>query len=512
MLSSEKVVIVDFGGQYTQLIARRVREHKVYCEIVPYNTPYEKIEAAGPGALIFSGGSASVYAEDAPRCDARLYELGIPLLGICYGMQVMAQDLGGDVLRARNQEYGKTYIHIKKNNSLLSGLGNRFTAWMSHGDYVTRVPEGFEAIAESDNTPIAAMADRQRGFYGLQFHPEVIHTPQGQQILGNFLFRLCKFSGNWTMENFIETSIAEIQEEVGPEGKAVCGLSGGIDSSVAAVLLHRALGDRLTCIFVDHGLLRKGEKEQVLETFQGQFHMNLVAVDAREEFLQRLQGVTDPEEKRKVIGNHFIRVFEREAERLGRVDFLVQGTLYPDVIESGTATAAVIKSHHNVGGLPADMKFSLIEPLKYLFKDEVRKLAAELALPEEIVWRHPFPGPGLAVRVIGEVTPEKLALLQEADAIVIDEIKKAGLYREIWQAFAVLPDILSVGVKGDCRMYGHTIVLRAVTSQDGMTADWYPFPYEVLERISNRLVNDLPQVNRFVYDLTTKPPGTIEWE
>ncbi len=512
MLSSEKVVIVDFGGQYTQLIARRVREHKVYCEIVPYNTPYEKIEAAGPGALIFSGGSASVYAEDAPRCDARLYELGIPLLGICYGMQVMAQDLGGDVLRARNQEYGKTYIHIKKNNSLLSGLGNRFTAWMSHGDYVTRVPEGFEAIAESDNTPIAAMADRQRGFYGLQFHPEVIHTPQGQQILGNFLFRLCKFSGNWTMENFIETSIAEIQEEVGPEGKAVCGLSGGIDSSVAAVLLHRALGDRLTCIFVDHGLLRKGEKEQVLETFQGQFHMNLVAVDAREEFLQRLQGGTDPEEKRKVIGNHFIRVFEREAERLGRVDFLVQGTLYPDVIESGTATAAVIKSHHNVGGLPADMKFSLIEPLKYLFKDEVRKLAAELALPEEIVWRHPFPGPGLAVRVIGEVTPEKLALLQEADAIVIDEIKKAGLYREIWQAFAVLPDILSVGVKGDCRMYGHTIVLRAVTSQDGMTADWYPFPYEVLERISNRLVNDLPQVNRFVYDLTTKPPGTIEWE
>ncbi len=512
MLSSEKVVIVDFGGQYTQLIARRVREHKVYCEIVPYNTPYEKIEAAGPGALIFSGGSGSVYVEDAPRCDVRLYELGVPLLGICYGMQVMAQDLGGDVVRARNQEYGKTYINIKKNNSLLSGLGNRFTAWMSHGDYVTRVPEGFETIAESDNTPIAAMADRHRGFYGLQFHPEVIHTPQGQQILGNFLFRICRFSGNWTMENFIETSIEEIQAEVGPEGKAVCGLSGGIDSSVAAVLLHRALGDRLTCIFVDHGLLRKGEKEQVLETFREQFHMNLVAVDAREEFLQRLQGVTDPEEKRKVIGNHFIRVFEREAERLGRVDFLVQGTLYPDVIESGTATAAVIKSHHNVGGLPADMKFSLIEPLKYLFKDEVRKLAAELALPEEIVCRHPFPGPGLAVRVIGEVTPEKLTLLQEADAIVIDEIKKAGLYREIWQAFAVLPNILSVGVKGDCRMYGHTIILRAVTSQDGMTADWYPFPYEVLERISNRLVNDLPQVNRFVYDLTTKPPGTIEWE
>ncbi len=512
MLSSEKVIIVDFGGQYTQLIARRVREHKVYCEIVPHNTPYEKIEAAGPGALIFSGGSGSVYVEDAPRCDVRLYELGVPLLGICYGMQVMAQDLGGDVVRARNQEYGKTYINIKKNNSLLSGLGNRFTAWMSHGDYVTRVPEGFETIAESDNTPIAAIADRHRGFYGLQFHPEVIHTPQGQHILGNFLFRICRFSGNWTMENFIETSIEEVQAEVGPEGKAVCGLSGGIDSSVAAVLLHRALGDRLTCIFVDHGLLRKGEKEQVLETFRGQFHMNLVAVDAREEFLQRLQGVIDPEEKRKVIGNHFIRVFEREAERLGRVDFLVQGTLYPDVIESGTATAAVIKSHHNVGGLPPDMKFSLIEPLKYLFKDEVRKLAAELALPEEIVWRHPFPGPGLAVRVIGEVTPEKLTLLQEADAIVIDEIKKAGLYREIWQAFAVLPDILSVGVKGDCRMYGHTIVLRAVTSQDGMTADWYPFPYEVLERISNRLVNDLPQVNRFVYDLTTKPPGTIEWE
>ncbi len=508
----EKVVILDFGGQYTQLIARRIRELKVYCEILPYNISLEKLEAASPGALVFSGGAASVYNDGAPRCDNRIYGLNIPILGICYGMQAMAKDLGGEVIRARNQEYGKAFLRIQKKNDLLVGLEECFTAWMSHGDYVTQVPAGFAVLAASDNTPIAAMADEERRFFGLQFHPEVIHTPRGLQVLGNYLFRICGFTGSWTMENFIENSIAEIRSEVGPEGRAVCGLSGGIDSSVAATLLHRALGERLTCIFVDHGLLRKGEKEQVLDTFQGRFHMNIIAVDAREEFLELLRGVIDPEEKRKVIGNHFIRVFEREAEKLGRVDYLVQGTLYPDVIESGTATAAVIKSHHNVGGLPADMRFALVEPLKYLFKDEVRRLAGELELPEDIIWRHPFPGPGLAVRVLGEVTPEKLDLLQEADAIVIEEIKNAGLYREIWQAFAVLPDIRSVGVKGDCRIYGQTIVLRAVNSQDGMTADWYPFPYEVLERISNRLVNDLPQVNRFVYDLTTKPPGTIEWE
>ena len=512
MAISEKVVIVDFGGQYTQLIARRVRELNVYCEILPYNVSLEKLQASSPGALIFSGGSSSVYAEDAPRCDRGFYELGIPILGICYGMQVMAGDLGGEVVLARNQEYGKTFLNIKERYGLLNGLGEKFTAWMSHGDSVTRVPEGFDILAESENTPVAAMADKNRCFFGLQFHPEVIHTPQGQLILGNYLFRVCGFTGNWTMENFIETSIAEIQEMVGPEGKVVCGLSGGIDSSVAATLVHRALGDRLTCIFVDHGLLRKGEKEQVMETFEGRFNMKMITVDARDEFFERLKGVIDPEEKRKIIGNHFIRVFEREAEKIGQIDYLVQGTLYPDVIESGTATASVIKSHHNVGGLPDDMKFSLIEPLRFLFKDEVRKLALELDLPEDIVWRHPFPGPGLAVRVLGEVLPEKVDLLKEADAIVIEEIKKAGLYRDIWQAFAVLPDILSVGVKGDCRIYGHTIVLRAVTSQDGMTADWYPFPYEVLERISNRLVNDIPQVNRFVYDLTTKPPGTIEWE
>ncbi len=512
MAIAEKVVIVDFGGQYTQLIARRVRELKVYCEILPYTASAEKLKAAEPGGLIFSGGSASVYDGDAPQCNPGFYDLGVPVLGICYGMQLMARDLGGEVVQARNQEYGKTTLRVKKSNKLLSGVDKQFTAWMSHGDYVTRAPEGFEVLAESDNTPVAAMADDKRHFYGLQFHPEVIHTPQGKAILGNFLFGVCNFSGNWTMENFIETTIAEIRREVGDNNKVVCGLSGGIDSSVAATLVHQALGDRLTCIFVDHGLLRKGEREQVLETFEGRFHMNIVAVDARDEFLERLKGVTDPEEKRKVIGNHFIRVFEQEAEKVGQIDYLVQGTLYPDVIESGTATASVIKSHHNVGGLPDDMKFSLIEPLKYLFKDEVRKVAAELGLPEEIVWRHPFPGPGLAVRVLGEVTPEKLDLLKEADAIVIEELKNAGLYREIWQAFAVLPGIMSVGVKGDRRVYGHTVALRAVTSQDGMTAEWYPFPYEVLERISNRLVNDIPEVNRFVYDLTTKPPGTIEWE
>jgi GMP synthase (glutamine-hydrolysing) len=391
-------------------------------------------------------------------------------------------------------------------------MGKRFGAWMSHGDQVTKAPPGFEVLAYSKNTPVAAMADSASKLYGLQFHPEVIHTPQGQLILSNFLFRICRFSGDWTMENFVENSVLEIEEKVGSSGRAVCGLSGGVDSSVAAMLVHRAIGSRLTCIFVDHGLLRKGEKEQVLSTFQGKFNMQIIAVDAAEEFLNLLKGVTDPEEKRKVIGNHFIRVFEREAEKLGDIDFLVQGTLYPDVIESGTATAAVIKSHHNVGGLPDDMQLSLIEPLKYLFKDEVRKVGEEPGLPEEIVWRHPFPGPGLAVRILGEVTPEKLSILREADNIIVEEIKKAGLYRKIWQVFAVLPNILSVGVQGDRRTYAHTVVLRAVTSEDGMTADWYPLPYEVLGAISSRLVNEIPQVNRFVYDLTSKPPSTIEWE
>ncbi|RJX25806.1 MAG: glutamine-hydrolyzing GMP synthase [Dethiobacter sp.] len=508
----EKVIILDFGGQYTQLIARRVRELKVYCEIIPYNVSFEELAASRPSALIFSGGSASVYEPGAPQCDPRFYRMGIPVLGICYGMQLMARDLGGEVIGAHNQEYGRTYLSVQEEADLFKGLGKSIDAWMSHGDQVTKVPPGFRTIAESTNTPVAAMADSTTKLYGLQFHPEVIHTPQGQLILSNFLFRVCRFSGEWTMENFVENSIREIEEKVGPHGKAVCGLSGGVDSSVAAMLVHKAIGSRLTCIFVDHGLLRKGEREQVLSTFQGKFNMQVIGVDAAEELLNLLKGVTDPEEKRKIIGNHFIRVFEREAEKLGDIDFLVQGTLYPDVIESGTATAAVIKSHHNVGGLPEDMQLALIEPLKYLFKDEARKVAEELGLPEEIVWRHPFPGPGLAVRILGEVTPEKLAILREADHIIVEEIKKAGLYRKIWQVFAVLPNILSVGVKGDRRTYAHTVVLRAVTSQDGMTADWYPITYEVLGTISSRLVNEIPQVNRFVYDLTSKPPSTIEWE
>lgn len=512
MKTAEKVVIIDFGGQYTQLIARRVRELNVYCEILPYNVPFDELLASAPAALIFSGGSASVYAQGAPRSDPRFYDLQIPILGICYGMQLMAMDLGGVVREGLRQEYGKTSLFVQGDDQLLAGVEREFTAWMSHGDQVMAAPADFVVIAGSGNTTIAAMADARRKFYGLQFHPEVIHTPQGKLILSNFLQRICAFHGNWTMENFVDSSTAEIKGMLGPDERVVCGLSGGVDSAVAAALVHRAIGDRLVCIFVDHGLLRKGEKEAVLSTFARGLKMNIIAVDAGEEFLSRLRGVTDPEVKRKIIGNHFIRVFEREADKLGEIAYLVQGTLYPDVIESGTATAAVIKSHHNVGGLPEDMRLGLIEPLKYLFKDEVRQVGLELGLPEEIVWRHPFPGPGLGVRVLGEVTPEKVAVLQEADAIIIEEIRAAGLYREIWQCFAVLPDIRSVGVKGDRRTYAHTIVLRAVTSQDGMTADWYPIPYEVLGRISSRLVNEIPQVNRFVYDLTSKPPSTIEWE
>ncbi len=512
MKTGEKVIILDFGGQYTQLIARRVRELNVYCEILPYNVSYDELRVSAPDALIFSGGSASVYAPEAPRCDPRFYSLQIPVLGICYGMQLMAMDLGGVVKEGRRQEYGKTTIFVQGDSELLADVEQEFSAWMSHGDQVVKVPPGFSVIAETENTAVAAMADAERKLFGLQFHPEVIHTPCGKLILSNFLERICSFQRTWTMENFVDSTTAEIREMLGPEERVVCGLSGGVDSAVAATLVHRAIGERLICIFVDHGLLRKGEKEAVLATFARELKMNIIAVDAREEFFARLRGVTDPEEKRKVIGNHFIRVFEREAEKLGKISYLVQGTLYPDVIESGTSTAAVIKSHHNVGGLPPDMRLGLIEPLRYLFKDEVREVGLELGLPEEIVWRHPFPGPGLGVRVLGEVTPEKVAVLQEADAIIIEEIKAAGLYRKIWQCFAVLPDIRSVGVKGDRRTYAHTIVLRAVTSQDGMTADWYPLPYEVLGRISSRLVNELPQVNRFVYDLTSKPPATIEWE
>jgi GMP synthase (glutamine-hydrolysing) len=509
----EKVIILDFGGQYAQLIARMIRGLKVYCEIMPYNVEFEELQRADPSALVFSGGSvgspANISIPNASHYE-RFFELGIPILGICDGMWLMARGLYGELERGGEREYRETSLTVKEKNKLLKGLGERFRAWTCHGNHVATAPPGFKVIAEGDQLPVAAMADSTRDFYGLQFHPEVADTPEGRLILSNFLFEICHFPGDWTADNFIKKSVREIGEKI-KGGMAICGLSGGIDSSVAAMLVHKAIGSRLTCIFVDNGLLRKGEKEQVLSVF-GNLKMQIKAVDAASEFLNLLQGVTDPEMKRKIIGNHFIHVFEREAAKLGKIDCLVQGTLYPDIIESGTAATAMIKSHHNVGGLPEDMEFDLVEPLKYLFKDEVRRIAGELKLPEDIVWRHPFPGPGLAVRVLGEVTPEKVAILQEADAIVIEEIKKAGLYREIWQAFAVLPNIRSVGVKSDRRIYGHTIVLRAVTSQDGMTADWYPFPYEVLESISRRLAQEIPLVNRFVYDMTSKPPSTIEWE
>ncbi|NLY90505.1 MAG: glutamine-hydrolyzing GMP synthase [Firmicutes bacterium] len=511
-MTHETVVILDFGGQYTQLIARRVRELQVDCEILPYRATVEQIQALNPRALIFSGGAKSVSAPGAPGADHRLYQLGLPILGICYGMQLMAKDLGGVVRAAERHEYGETTLAVQEENDLFAGLEQEITVWMSHSDLVEAVPPGFTVLATTANTPVAAMGNPERRFYAVQFHPEVIHTPRGTDLLKNFLFKIAGLTGNWTMGSFIEDTVRQIREMVGPDEQVVCGLSGGVDSSVAAVLVHRAIGDRLTCLFVDHGLLRKGEAKQVMDTFTRLFNIKVIQVDAADEFLSKLAGVVDPEEKRKIIGHEFIRVFQREAARLGKIDYLVQGTLYTDVIESGTETAAVIKSHHNVGGLPKDLKFKLIEPLKHLFKDEVRRVGQELQLPEELVWRHPFPGPGLAIRVLGEVTREKLDLLREADAILVEEIKKAGLYRDIWQAFAVLPDIRSVGVMGDQRSYAYTVALRAVTSHDGMTADWFRFPPEVLAGIANRIVNEVPHVNRVVYDITSKPPATIEWE
>jgi len=511
-LGQEIVLILDFGGQYTRLIARRIRELNVYCEILPYTAPPERVLALNPRALILSGGAASVYSAGAPQADPRLYRLGIPVLGICYGMQLMAKDLGGMVNPAGRREYGKTDLTVLDDRDLFHGMEKELAVWMSHGDYVEAPPPGFTVTAATHNTPVAAMADYGRRLYAVQFHPEVIHTLRGTGMLRNFLFKVAGFSGDWTMESFVEATVRQIGETVGEKEQVVCGLSGGVDSSVAAVLVHRAIGDRLTCIFVDHGLLRQGEAQQVMETFAEKLHIKVLKVDAGEVFLRRLAGVTDPEEKRKIIGEEFIRTFEREAAKLGRVDYLVQGTLYTDVIESGTATAAVIKSHHNVGGLPAEMQFKLIEPLHHLFKDEARRVGEELGLPEEILWRHPFPGPGLAIRVLGQITKEKLEILRQADAIFTEEIKNAGLYSEIWQAFAVLPDIRSVGVMGDGRTYAYTVALRAVTSHDGMTADWYRFPYEALARIANRVVNEVPHVNRLVYDITSKPPATIEWE
>ncbi len=509
--SSQLVIVLDFGGQYTQLIARRIRECRVYCEILPYHTPVEDLVARKPMGLVFSGGPSSVYAEGAPEIDPAIYKSGIPILGICYGMQLMSRQLGGRVSRAEQREYGKTILEIIAGDLLFAGLGPRQQVWMSHGDRVEAAPPGFKVTARTNWSPVAAMSRPEDKLYAVQFHPEVVHTPRGKEILEHFLFDICGCRGDWTMASFKETAIAEIRREVG-NGQVLCALSGGVDSSVAAVLVHQAVGDRLTCVFVDHGLLRKGEAEEVRKIFQDKFHIRLVHVDAGERFLRRLKGVEDPEMKRKIIGEEFIRVFEEEASRLGRIDYLVQGTLYPDVVESGTATAAVIKSHHNVGGLPEDMRFKLIEPLRWLFKDEVRVLGEELGLPEEIVWRQPFPGPGLAVRILGPVTPEKLRILREADAIVIEEIRKAGLYRKIWQSFAVLPSMRSVGVMGDERTYAYAIVVRAVDSRDGMTADWVRLPYEVLEAVSSRLVSEIKEVNRVVYDITSKPPATIEWE
>jgi GMP synthase (glutamine-hydrolysing) len=505
------IFVVDYGAQYAQLIARRVRECKVYSEIIPHETSAEEIKRRAPSGLILSGGPMSVYEDGAPDIDPAVFDLGIPILGICYGTQLMARSLGGTVEPTGIREYGKTDLSVEEEGVLLDDLPLEQTVWMSHGDTITMAPAGFKVLAHTPVSPVAAMESVERGLYGLQFHPEVVHTPAGMEILKNFLYKGCDCLPTWTMSSVIEDSVADIRARVGKE-KIICGLSGGVDSAVAAVLVHKALGDQLTCVFVDTGMLRMNEADEVVETFGRHHHMKLIHVDARERFLAKLEGVTDPEVKRKTIGETFIRVFEKVAREMEDTKFLVQGTLYPDIIESGTKDAARIKSHHNVGGLPEDMDFELIEPLRALFKDEVRAVGEELGIPEEIVWRQPFPGPGLAVRIIGEVTTERLDILRKADAIVIEEIKRANLYREIWQSFAVLPCIKSVGVMGDGRTYAYPIVLRAVTSEDAMTADWARIPYDVLERISSRVINEVPGVNRVAYDISSKPPSTIEWE
>jgi len=513
-MNTEAVAILDFGSQYAQLIARRVREARVYCELVPWDAPYEQVERLNPRGFILSGGPASVYEEDAPTLPDYALEGGLPVLGICYGMQLLAHALGGKVAPAGEREYGSAELSVLALSSpLFTGLPFSMKVWMSHGDRVEELPPGFVALASTANSPIAAMGDEARKLYGLQFHPEVVHTPHGGEIIRNFLYNICGLKGTWTPASFVEEAVARIREQVG-QGRVVCALSGGVDSTVTATLVKRAVGDRLTCIFVDHGLLRYGEAERNLERFR-HLGLNVVFVDAKERFLARLRGVIDPEEKRRIIGEEFVRVFEEKAARLGHFDFLAQGTLYPDVIESAgpvSRAAARIKTHHNVGGLPADMRFQLIEPLRYLFKDEVRRVGLELGLPEEVVYRQPFPGPALAIRIIGEVTEEKLEILRAADAIVTEEIERAGLVREVWQYFAVLTPVRSVGVMGDGRTYETTIAVRAVTSQDGMTADWARLPHELLARIGSRIVNEVPGVNRVVYDITSKPPATIEWE
>ncbi len=509
--SFDTVLVVDFGAQYAQLIARRVRECKVYSEIVPYDISAEAVKAKEPKGIIFSGGPMSVYQAGAPKPDPALFELGVPILGICYGHQLLAEKLGGEVSHTDIREYGKTELEVTDPGLLLAELPMSQTVWMSHGDSVQSAPAGFKVTSRTGSSPVASMEDTARGFYGVQFHPEVSHTPSGMDVLKHFLYDACDCLPAWTMVSIIEQAMEQVRETVGGN-KIICGLSGGVDSATAAVLVHKAVGDQLTCVFVDHGLLRKGEAEQVEDTFRRHFKINLIHVKAQERFLRRLEGVTDPEVKRKTIGEEFIRVFEEVASELKDTDFLVQGTLYPDIIESGTKDAARIKSHHNVGGLPDDMQFTLVEPLRLLFKDEVRGVGEELGLPEEIVWRQPFPGPGLAIRIIGEITGERLEILREADAVVIEEIKRAGLYREIWQSFAILPDLKTVGVMGDERTYAYPVMLRAVTSEDAMTADWARLPYEVLERISSRIISEVPGVNRVAFDISSKPPATIEWE
>lgn len=510
-MEKELILIIDFGGQYNQLIARRVREHNVYCEILPFNTPAEKILSRKPDGIIFTGGPNSVYQENAPEVSDELFTAGIPILGICYGDQLIAKKLGGHVEGAEIREYGNVRFKADINSHLFKGMQEESICWMSHTDHISKVPEGFKVIASSDNCTNAAMADENRKIYGVQFHPEVRHTEYGNKIIENFLFKVCGLKGTWSMTSFIDDKVGAIKAAVGDK-QVICGLSGGVDSSVAAVLVHEAIGKQLTCIFVDHGLLRKGEAEEVYHTFKEQFQMNLIMVDAKDRFLNKLKGVSEPERKRKIIGEEFIRVFEEEAGKLNDAEFLVQGTIYPDVVESGSGSSATIKSHHNVGGLPEDMKFKLIEPLRELFKDEVREVGRKLQIPEYIVSRQPFPGPGLAIRILGEITEDKLELLRDTDYILRDEVKKAGLDNKIWQYFTVLPDIKSVGVMGDERTYAHAIVIRAVESVDGMTSDWYKIPYEILGAISSRIVNEVKGINRVVYDVTSKPPATIEWE
>lgn len=510
-MGQEVVLVLDFGGQYNQLIARRVREAHVYSEMISYKTPMEKIREKQPKGLIFSGGPASVNQDGAPVIDPAIYELGVPILGICYGMQLMALQLGGKVERPEVREYGKAELLLEKRTGIWQDMEEREQCWMSHGDSVKILPPGFATAAHTAHTSVAALADEKRRFYGVQFHPEVRHTPKGQRLLERFLFDVCGCSGDWTMDSFIDAKVEEIRRRVGNK-KVLCALSGGVDSSVAAVLVHKAIGDQLTCIFVDHGFMRKNEAEEVHKIFTEQFHLNLVFVNARTRFMDKIAGLSEPEAKRKCIGEEFIRVFEDEARKVGRIDYLVQGTVYPDIIESGTDTAETIKSHHNVGGLPEDIQFELIEPLRQLFKDEVRQVGTQLNMPEAIVWRQPFPGPGLAIRILGDITEEKLNMLRDADAIILEEVRKAGLYKELWQSFGVLLPIKSVGVMGDSRTYAHPLVLRAVTSDDAMTADWAKIPYEVLENISSRIVNEVRGINRVVYDITSKPPGTIEWE